>query len=168
MTLLDSLTEFVKSNMPKRAMEGFDSLMDEVRFEPAARDLGAGQYRLSIMQYTVTLEWARFPFRVYDPQIAMALVQVWYMTEGAKAMDNINMDWELPEIDVELREDETAVVLITGSLSEPMDLLEDPDGPIPFDGRRWSLAKSSVWVAEQLTMFVGNGDGTWPVQSEVS
>jgi len=168
MTLLDSLTEFVKSNMPKRAMEGFESLMDEVRFVPAQRDLGAGQYRLSIMQYTVTLEWARFPFRIYDPHIAMALVQVWYMTEGAKAMGDINMDWELPEIDVELRGDETAIVLITGTLSEPMDLLEDPDGPIPFDERRWRLEKSSVWVAEQATMFVGNGDGTWPAQSEVS
>ena len=61
MSLLESLTEFVKGNMPERAMDGFDSLMDEVRFVPAARDLGAGQYRLAIMQYTATLAWERFP-----------------------------------------------------------------------------------------------------------
>ncbi|MRT10786.1 phage tail protein [Enterobacteriaceae bacterium RIT711] len=168
MSLLDSMTGFVRSNMPERAMEGFDSLMDEVRFVPAARDLGAGQYRLAIMHYTVTLEWVRFPYRVCDPQLVMALLLVWYMSEAAAAMGSINTDYELPEIDVEKLDEETAIVLVTGSLAEPLDLTEDPEGPIPLDGRRWRLAQSSVWVAEHATLFFGSGDGTWPVQSEVS
>lgn len=168
MSLLDSLTGFVKGNMPKRAMEGFDSLMDEVRFEPAARDLGAGQYRLAIMKYTATLTWERFPYRLCDPQLVMALILAWYQTDGAEAMTLINVDYELPDIDVEIIDVETAIVVVTATLSESLDLVEDEAGQIPFDGKRWRLASPSTWVAENATLLAGTGGGTWPVQSELS
>ncbi|HED1545426.1 phage tail protein [Citrobacter sp. S39] len=168
MSLLESLTDFVRSNMPERAMDGFDSLMDEVRFVPAARDLGAGQYRLAIMQYTATLAWERFPYRICPPQLIMALLLSWYQNDGAAAMDAINVDWELPELDVEIIDNETAIVVVTAQMAEPLDLLEDADGAIPLDGQRWKLADATVWTAEQATLFFGSGNGTWPVQSEVS
>lgn len=168
MSLLDSLTAFVKSNMPERAMEGFESLMDEVRFVPAARDLGAGQYRLAVMEYTATLAWERFPYRICPPQLVMALLLAWYQNEGAAAMDAINMDWEFPELDVELIDDETAIVVVTARMSEPLDLLEDAAGEIPFDGRRWTLATAEIWTAERATLFFGSGNGTWPAQSGVN
>ena len=168
MSLLNSMTEFVTSNMPERAMEGFESLMDEVRFVPAARDLGGGQYRLAIMQYTATLAWERFPYRICPPQVVMALLLAWYQNAGAKAMNAINIDWEFPDLDVEIIDDKTAIVVVTAQLSEPLDLVEDAQGPVPLDNRRWAPADSSVWTAEQAQLFFGSGNGKWPVQSEVS
>lgn len=168
MSLLDSLTKFITGNMPKRAMDGFDSLMDEVRFVPAARDLGAGQYRLAIMQYTATLTWERFPYRICPPQLVMALLLAWYQNEGAEAMDAINVDWEQPDLDVEIIDNETAIVVVTAQMSDPLDLEEDEAGEIPLDGRRWKLTEATIWTAEQATLFFGSGDGQWPVQFEVS
>jgi len=46
MSQLDELTGFLQAHMPKRAMLGFDSQMDEIVFIPAQRDTGLGQYRL--------------------------------------------------------------------------------------------------------------------------
>ena len=42
-TQLDSLTDFMMANVPKRAMNNFDSVMDELAFTPAAKDLGLDQ-----------------------------------------------------------------------------------------------------------------------------
>lgn len=168
MSLLESLTQFITSNMPERAMDGFESLMDEVRFVPAARDLGAGQYRLAIMQYTATLAWERFPYRICPPQIVMALLLAWYQNAGAAAMDDINVGWEMPDMDVEIIDDKTAIVVVTAQMAEPLDLVEDAGGPIPFDGRRWAPADAEVWTAEQARLFFGNGNGKWPAQFVVS
>lgn len=44
MSQLTELTDFLIANMPRRAMQGFDSQMDEIAFIPAQRDTGLGQY----------------------------------------------------------------------------------------------------------------------------
>ncbi|KJJ75800.1 hypothetical protein MPEC4839_41c00070 [Escherichia coli] len=44
MSQLTALTDFLIANMPRRAMQGFDSQMDEIAFIPAQRDTGLGQY----------------------------------------------------------------------------------------------------------------------------
>ncbi len=41
-TQLDSLTDIFTQNLPKRALLGFDSLIDEMQVLSAARELGRG------------------------------------------------------------------------------------------------------------------------------
>lgn len=47
-TQLDSLTAFFTQNLPKRALLGFDSLIDEMQVVSAAKDLGQEQCRLTV------------------------------------------------------------------------------------------------------------------------
>lgn len=42
-TQLENLTAFFTDNVPARAMQSFDSVVDEMEFVPAAKDLGLGQ-----------------------------------------------------------------------------------------------------------------------------
>ncbi|EBK4208544.1 phage tail protein, partial [Salmonella enterica] len=77
MSQLTELTDFLIANMPRRAMQGFDSQMDEIAFIPAQRDTGLGQYRIAIIRYNAVLTWERYPYREYDPKILMALFMSW-------------------------------------------------------------------------------------------
>ncbi|BEB31082.1 hypothetical protein VEE44_28860 [Escherichia coli] len=47
-TQIQSLTTFFKDNVPPRAMQSFDSVLDEMKFIPAAKDYGLGQYRQAV------------------------------------------------------------------------------------------------------------------------
>lgn len=47
-TQIQSLTAFFQENVPPRAMQSFDSVLDEMKFIPAAKDYGLGQYRQAV------------------------------------------------------------------------------------------------------------------------
>ncbi|EGU4628097.1 phage tail protein, partial [Salmonella enterica] len=47
-TQIQSLTAFFQENVPPRAMQTFDSVLDEMKFIPAAKDYGLGQYRQAV------------------------------------------------------------------------------------------------------------------------
>lgn len=50
-TQIQSLTAFFKENVPPRAMKSFDSVLDEMKFIPAAKDYGLGQYRQAVTHH---------------------------------------------------------------------------------------------------------------------
>ncbi|CDL40958.1 FIG00641266: hypothetical protein [Citrobacter freundii] len=59
-TQLESLTAFFQQNVPPRAMQSFDSVLDEMKFIPAAKDYGLGQYRQAVIRYDAVISWQRF------------------------------------------------------------------------------------------------------------
>ncbi|HBT3078312.1 TPA: phage tail protein, partial [Klebsiella pneumoniae] len=73
-TQLESLTAFFRDNVPARAMVGFTSVMDEMQFIPAAKDLGLEQYRQAVIRYSAVLSWERFPYRICDPRLLFSLM----------------------------------------------------------------------------------------------
>ncbi|WP_333891744.1 phage tail protein [Atlantibacter subterraneus] len=153
MSQLDDLTGFLLANMPKRAMQGFDSQMDEIVFIPAQRETGLGQYRLSVMRYNAVLTWARYPYREYDPQIMMALLLVWLTQADRSLFEEIGIDNTLPDFDIELTDEETAIVVVTLPMAQEINLVPDPDGAIPFDGQRWRLDSPEIWTAQDMTVI---------------
>ncbi|MDC9591200.1 phage tail protein [Xenorhabdus sp. XENO-10] len=148
MSKLQQLTAFLRENLPKRICETeFTSEMDEIRFIPAQRDLGLGQYQFFIQQYEAVIAWGRFPYRECDPRNIPLLIDIW-LTEQGDSVNEANVEQERPSLTVELDGD-TAVVVVSLSLAEPVSIREDPKGIIPFDNKRWSLAEPEIWFAEQ-------------------
>ncbi|WP_238601069.1 phage tail protein, partial [Enterobacter roggenkampii] len=76
-TQLENLTAFFTSNVPALAMKAFGSVVDEMEFVPAAKDLGLGQYRQAVIRYDAVLSWERFPYRLCPPQLLMSLMAAW-------------------------------------------------------------------------------------------
>ncbi|WP_340618518.1 phage tail protein [Xenorhabdus entomophaga] len=151
MSKLQQLTAFLRENLPERICETeFSSEMDEIRFIPAQRDLGLGQYQFFIQQYEAIIAWGRFPYRECDPRNIPLLIDIW-LTEQGDGFNEANVEQERPALTVEV-DDNTAVVVVSLSLAEPVVIREDPQGMIPFDGKRWSLADAEVWFAEQGTV----------------
>ncbi|WP_336819390.1 phage tail protein [Cedecea sp. MMO-103] len=153
MSQLSALTDFLIANMPKRAMQGFDSQMDEVAFIPAQRDNGLGQYRLAIIRYSAVLTWERYPYREYDPKILMALFLSWLTEDERGLLEEAGIDSELPEFDIETIDQETAIMVVTLPMAEELNLVPDPKGAIPFDGQRWRLVEPDIWTAEEMTII---------------
>ncbi|MBD1229318.1 phage tail protein [Xenorhabdus griffiniae] len=148
MSKLQHLTAFLRENLPARICETeFTSEMDEIRFIPAQRDLGLGQYQMFVQQYEAVIAWGRFPYRECDPRNIPLLIDSWLTAQGNRFGD-ANVEQEQPTLTVEV-DDNTAVVVVSLSLAEPVVIREDPQGMIPFDGKRWSLADTEVWFAEQ-------------------
>lgn len=153
MSQLKELTDFIVTNMPPRAMQGFDSQMDEVVFIPAQRDNGLGQYRLAIIRYNAVLTWERYPYREYDPKILMVLFMSWLTQDERGLLEEVGLDSELPEFDIETIDKETAIMVVTLPMAEELNLVPDPKGEIPFDGQRWRLAEPDIWTAEEMTII---------------
>lgn len=153
MSQLKELTDFLIANMPKRAMQGFDSQMDEITFIPAQRDSGLGQYRLAIIRYNAVLTWERYPYREYDPKILMALFMSWLTQDERGLLEETGIDSELPEFDIETIDQETAIMVVTLPMAEELNMVPDPKGEIPFDGQRWRLAEPDMWTAEEVTII---------------
>lgn len=160
MSQLTELTDFLIANMPRRAMQGFDSQMDEIAFIPAQRDTGLGQYRIAIIRYNAVLTWERYPYREYDPKILMALFMSWLCQDERALFEETGIDAELPEFDIETIDQETAIMVVTLPMVEELNLIPDPKGQIPFDGQRWRLANPEVWTADEVTVIpVNEGKG---------
>ncbi|MBD2812728.1 phage tail protein [Xenorhabdus sp. Vera] len=148
MSQLQQLTAFLRENLPERICETeFTSEMDEIRFIPAQRDLGLGQYQMFVQQYEAVIAWGRFPYRECDPRNIPLLIDIW-LTEQGDSLSDANVEQERPTLTVEV-DGETAIVVVSLSLAEPVVIREDPKGMIPFDGKRWSLAEAEIWFAEQ-------------------
>lgn len=153
MSQLTALTDFLIANMPRRAMQGFDSQMDEIAFIPAQRDTGLGQYRIAIIRYNAVLTWERYPYREYDPKILMALFMSWLCQDERTLFEETGIGAELPEFDIETIDQETAIMVVTLPMVEELNLVPDPKGQIPFDGQRWKLANPEVWTADEVTVI---------------
>ncbi|AYC17707.1 hypothetical protein DZA65_00801 [Dickeya dianthicola] len=159
MSKLDDLTTFVSTHLPPRVMQGFDSFMDEVSFIPARRDLGEDQYQLAVMKFDAVLSWERWPYRVCDPRNLCALLLVWQEGQDDVPYMDAGLDMELPTLDVDVRDQDSAIVVVSLQLAESLAIVADDNGIIPFDGRRWRLTSPEVWQATSGHLFGAGDDG---------
>lgn len=146
-TQLESLADFFRENVPERAMKGFSSETGEMSAVPAERDLGLGQHRMMVIRYEAQMAWERFPYRLYAPQLLMALLKAWVDDHGNDVMDDLGMTDAEPGWDVSVEDAETAVVVLTLPLVEELVIKRDANGDIPWGGERWSLADPEIWTA---------------------
>lgn len=148
MSKLKQLTQFLKANLPERLFDSeFRSDMEEIQFIPAQRDLGLGQYRMSVKLYDVVIAWGRFPYREIDPTYVALLIDVW-LTEHNNDIDDIQLDLERPSM-AAIVESHHAVLVMTLQLAENVNMREDENGIVPFDGKRWTLTDPEIWLADE-------------------
>ncbi|EOH0527435.1 phage tail protein [Klebsiella aerogenes] len=152
-TQLENLTAFFQANVPPRAMQSFDSVLDEMEFIPAARDLGLGQYRQAVIRYDAVLSWARFPYRLCPPQLLMSLLAAWLDEADRELLDEIGVTEADPQWDVSVEDEETATVVLSVPMAEELVIKQDENGAIPWRGERWSLVNPEIWTAIYASVY---------------
>ncbi|ATI63797.1 phage tail protein [Salmonella enterica] len=156
---LEEMTAFVRDNLPDRARTAaakFASYMENVTLLDGGRDLGLGEM-VGAIQYEAVLEWERFPYRLCQPQRVFALVLAW-LDEQASSLRS-TLELPPPEIEVELIDEETAYVVVSVQVVEPLGLVPNEQGDIPWRGQRWSVESPEIWTAEQGRLFAVDESG---------
>ncbi|KLP41775.1 phage tail protein [Enterobacter ludwigii] len=155
---LDQLTDFVMGNLPDWACKNrsalFAAFAAEQTILSVKRDLGLG-IQIGITRYEAVLSWERFPYRKIDPGIVYALVTAWLEEHSNELRDQLELKNE-PDIDIEIIDDDNAVFAISVVVAEPLSLMEDPNGPVPFRGKRWRVDAVPVWTAERAYLYVND------------
>jgi hypothetical protein len=152
-TQLENLTAFFQANVPPRAMQSFDSVLDEMEFIPAARDLGLGQYRQAVIRYDAVLSWTRFPYRLCPPQLLMSLLAAWLDEADRELLDEIGVTEADLQWDVSVEDEETATVVLSVPMAEELVIKQDENGAIPWRGERWSLVNPEIWTAIHASVY---------------
>lgn len=99
-------------------------------------------------------------FDVGDPRLLMALLEVWLAADeekrelfGLVGITNADPDW-----DIELIDEETAIVAVTVPMAEALIIVPDEAGNIPYQGGRYRLANAEIWTALSALVYAPGGD----------
>ena len=138
-TQLDQLYEFVTAHLPARLQEttGFESWMDNIELLRSGKALGMGQLRIGVRRYNGVMGWDRWPYRQCNPDLLFALVCAWLDDHGNALREQLKAGD--PEVYVEIRDNQSAIVMITVPLADEITLRPDDEGQIPYSGRRYQL-----------------------------
>ncbi|HCI6630097.1 TPA: phage tail protein [Klebsiella quasipneumoniae subsp. similipneumoniae] len=156
MSQLTELTAFLDSCLPAR-VKTTDSWMDNQKLTPALKNIGKGQRRISITTYDGVLEWDKLPYRQFDPAVLYALITVWLMEGANDARSDLNLGD--PDIDVELYDEESALVTITVPLVDEVIIAPDENGHIPLEGQMWGVVDAVYDYAELAEIFGADAIG---------
>ncbi|MFA0607261.1 phage tail protein [Vibrio amylolyticus] len=124
-------------------MEGIELVINPSH-QGRGRDIG-------YMTYSGIFSFERFPFKKVNTASVMASVMAWLMDNDAH-----REDFELgnPTCDVEPTSDDTVIMTIEIDFVEPLKVVENPDGDVLWNGKRWSVAEYEIWQAKHVEVGI--------------
>ena len=142
------------SGLPREQCSAF---ADQGELLLTGRDMGPAyvddqprrQLDLGVWKYEAVINLERYP---YDGMTLLALVLAWLAEHDA---DRAAQGLEDPKITVTLNDGDTSDVELDIFFEEALAVIEDPAGPIKFEGTRWSMAPTVLTPAEKLTGLHG-------------
>ncbi|MGO3882261.1 MAG: phage tail protein [Proteus vulgaris] len=158
MTRLQKLTAFLRENLPESLFATeFSSEMDEVVFSMAHDDQGedeAGnkQYQILTQEYEAVIAWGRWPYRKIDARYIPVLIEAWHQNLETDFTEP-DFEYEQPTMNIDVIDDEIAMIVVSIKLSDAIVLKEDENGMVPLDDKRWSLANPEVLFAENIDVI---------------
>lgn len=157
MSQIESLTGYLEQHMPDRAMQFFESAMEDATLVYSVKALGLGQRRLGVFRYSARLSWDRFPYRQCPPALVYAMVFAWADTSRNHLYDELSLGE--PAVDIEFDEEETSSLSITLELADEITITPDEAGEIVMAGKRWRLAYPDVHVATKGYLYAAATNG---------
>ncbi|KAB7715712.1 phage tail protein [Plesiomonas shigelloides] len=150
MTQLAELTTYIEQHVPIRANISFYSEMDNIQLTNAAKSLGNGGRRIRVRQYDAVLTWEAWPYRLVNPDVLFAIIDSWLVHHANSLRDELAL--ADPSIDVEVDDQGDAWLQITIPLADPIVIVEDVAGDIPYGTKRYRLDKADIWVADHCNI----------------
>lgn len=131
--------------------EDFDSWAEGAKIVQRGKHLsragGFGDKQSVILfriHYQAIFVIERYPHRRHPVNLLFAQVVAWLMGHDDERLENA-----VPEVDVEILDDETADIQIGIEFIEDVSAVPDPAGTISLYGEDYALADADLWVAEQ-------------------
>lgn len=141
---LHAALEDSKLAMPER----FNSWMEDGKLVPSNKRLGRDQYLIGRLQYDAIFEFEGF---TGNPTLLMATICAWLLDHDETRDDD---KLPVPDIDVDMLDDNTALVEVKIRFMENIEMALDPRGSLSMNGQQWALVPASIFDADT----VGVGD----------
>lgn len=137
------------TGLPREQVEAF---ADKGALMSTGRDLGPdgqgrAQVEAGVWKYDAVIRLQRY---AGDGPTLMAVVLGW-LADADPDRDGL-VD---PELDVAINDAHTCDVEIACEFEERLVIREDPQGPVAFDGRHWSMALPDISVADAVSGMRG-------------
>ncbi|CAE6928991.1 hypothetical protein ACOMICROBIO_GDFFDHBD_02473 [Vibrio sp. B1REV9] len=150
--MLQGLNLHLSSSVDERLHPYIDCWMEDIELKFAPKNQGLGR-DIGWMQYTAVFSFEQFPFRKQNPAVVMANTMAW-LDDHDEFRDKFNLTD--PTFDIEPEGDDTVIMTLEVSMIEPLMVVEDPQGDIVWDGKRWRNAPYEIWSAEHIDVLSGN------------
>ena len=146
------------SGLPREQINAF---ADQGELLLTGRDMGPvyvddkphRQLDLGVWKYEAVINLERYP---YDGPTLLALVLAWLAEHDA---DRASQGLEDPKLTVTLNDGDTSDIELDIYFEEALAVVEDPTGPINFEGTCWSMAPTVLTPAQELTGLHGKVRG---------
>ncbi|MBF4247935.1 hypothetical protein EA004_23595 [Vibrio anguillarum] len=122
--------------------------MSDIELVLMPRNMGNG-VDIAQQRYMAEFYIDRLPFKKYDPAVLFANVGAWLMDYDQEREEQLGKLKD-PSIDVVVEDENSAEVIIQVVFEEPIKVVEDLEGDIYWQGKRWKIAQYEIWVAEHL------------------
>ncbi|MDD1792525.1 phage tail protein [Enterovibrio sp. ZSDZ42] len=136
--LIDSLKPFVHKKKIFASQAGGELIGN-------GEQRGNGGVIIANWRYDAAILVEDFPLKKCSSMTLLALVSCWLSEFDADRTEN--EDLNDPDIEVDVTSEESADVFIKLAFEEPLEIVPDPKGPIVFEGERYRVDVTEVWVA---------------------
>lgn len=135
-----ALTSFLKSlKLPGKQGQWIENIELQVK-----GTYDGTKVLLHTMQYRAVFSIEDYAYRRHSIELLEAQLVTWLGDND----DRSELDDPMPNIDVDVLDDDTADVEITLQFEEDVYIVEAEDGPIVFKGKRWQLENPEHDIAE--------------------
>lgn len=153
-TQLQQLTEFLLNSMqPYVTANSIDAWQEGGTLILSGEDLGTG-YQVAKWKHNAVIMIENFPHLKVAPYNLLAMIAAFLL----------DSDWPRdvhgladPTLDIDIISSDNATVIIEVELMDNIDLLPDNNGPVRFNGSRYSVELAPVYVAETIDVQVVPG-----------
>lgn len=143
MRKLSDLAKHIEA-LPGIARDQMEAFADLGKLCPSGKDLGKG-LEIGRFKYDAVISIERCP-----ATLATLLLSVLLIWLAVNDPDRDLLELGDPDIDVTLEDEQTVSVQISVEFDESLSIVEDPEGPITWDGKQWRVDEVPVDVAQTL------------------
>ncbi|WP_158175023.1 phage tail protein [Grimontia hollisae] len=145
-TKLQHLTEYVVKVLNTRVLDNnIDAWQENAKIVINGDDRGHG-IRIAEWQYNAVVSIEGYPHHLLDPRYLLAAVACWISEFDTERAD---LELQDPTLAIDILDDDTVDVTIELELSEPIEMIPDPNGLIVFQGETYRVQTVPIDVAEE-------------------
>lgn len=153
-TQLQQLTEFLLSSLkPYVKANNIDAWQEGGTIILSGEDLGTG-YQVAKWKHNAVIVIEKFPHLKVAPYNLLAMLAA-FLLDSNWQRDELGL--QDPALDIDVVSDDNATVIIEVELVDNIDLLPDANGPVLFNGNRYSVELVQINVAETVDVQVVPG-----------
>ena len=150
--LLQGLNQHLSSTTDARLHQHFECWMEDIQLKFAPKNQGLGR-DIGWMEYTAVFSFEQFPFKKQNPAVVMANTLAWLDDHDEFRERH---DLNDPSFDIEPESDNTVIMTLEVEMTEPLMVVEDTEGEIYWEGKRWKNAPYEIWCAEHIEVINAN------------